>query len=105
MTKQAYACCRLPDRSDFSGTLMSGSIVGLLNLLEDKLPESYNVFKLPLYLSLLSLTYFVLGGEGLYHVVIILGLLWIIALILYTHQNSVRLKRLTQNIIQCCKNW
>lgn len=87
------------------GILMGASITGLLNLLEEKLPERSNLFKLPVFLTLLVLAYFVLEGQGLYYGIIIIGLLWVFSLTLFANRNTDRLKTLTRNIIQCCKNW
>jgi len=83
------------------GILMGGSIVGSMYLLERKLPEKYTVFKLPFFLSLISIVYFLLNKEVILGSVIIVGGIWIIFVIFYLNNE----KRFIQKIIKCCRNW
>lgn len=80
------------------GILMGGSIVGAMYFLERKLPESYQVFKLPFFLTLFSMAYLVLGGFFIFQPFIILIVLWIMVV-------ALKHKGIRKRMIECCKNW
>jgi len=89
----------------FTGLLMGGSVVGVMYLLEQKLPEKYQLFKLPFFLTLISLAYFILEQVFFISMVAITLLLWLFATSIHIGRNVKSLGILGQKIIECCKNW
>lgn len=89
----------------FVGILMGGSVTGVVYLLEQKIPARYKLFKLPLYLTLISLAYFILEQTIVVEVAVVFLILWLLMALVYSYRNSKRLKKIGQKIIECCKNW
>ena len=87
------------------GILMGGSIVGVIYLLEPILPADFQIFKLPFFLTLVTVTYLVLNRSFELAVVIILALLWIFLAVVYMGRNNAQFRSLGKKIIDCCKNW
>ena len=87
------------------GILLGGSAVGVVYLLEGKFSESFQVFKLPFYLTLILAIYFVLQQNLEFKAVIVLVLLWIFVGVIYVGRNTIRFKILARKIVECCKNW
>lgn len=87
------------------GLLIGGSVVGVMYWLESKLAEKYQLFKLPFFLTLMALAYFVLEQVVLIEVGLVVGLLWLLALLVYVGRDTKNLKMLSRKLIECCKNW
>jgi len=87
------------------GILMGGSIVGAMYVLEQKLPERFQIFKLPFFLTLVFATYFAILQSFAFEVAVIPFLLWVTMGVIYTGRNINSLKTLGRKIIECCKNW
>ncbi|PIQ92191.1 MAG: hypothetical protein COV70_01205 [Parcubacteria group bacterium CG11_big_fil_rev_8_21_14_0_20_39_22] len=87
------------------GILMGGSVVGLMYLLEQKLPEKYQILKLPFFLTLVSLSYFALEKEVILEATLILFVLWILFAIVYVVRDKDGIKTFGRKIIECCRNW
>lgn len=87
------------------GILMGGSVVGTMYLLERKFPERFQIFKLPFFLTLVSLTYSVLVRSFAFEAVTISVLLWVLIGVIHASRNTATLKALRKKIIECCKNW
>jgi hypothetical protein len=87
------------------GILMGGSIVGVMYLLEQKLPERFQIFKLPFFLTFVSATYFAILQSFAFEVAVIPFLLWVCMGAIYAGRNINSLKTLGRRIIECCKNW
>jgi len=85
--------------------LMGGSVVGSMYLLEQKLPEKYQLFKLPCFLMFVSLAYFVVTKSTSVSVMVLLGVVWLIALLIHVGGRVEKLKIVRRKIIECCKNW
>lgn len=86
--------------------LMGGSVVGLMYLLASKLPERYQLFKLPFYLTGITIVYWLLGGViNILWLPISLAGLWLLALVLFVGRSNSGLSHFAQSIINCCKNW
>lgn len=84
-----------------TGILMGGSAVGLMYLLKDE----YGIFKLPLYLTLVSGTYFLLERSLDWSATIIILSIWFIFGTLFTWRKSNRFRKISMKVIECCKNW
>ena len=87
------------------GVFMGGSVVGAMYLLEQKLPEHFQIFKLPFFLTFVSVAYLALMRSFTFEVVVIPVLLWICMGAIYAGRNIASLKTLGRKIIECCKNW
>jgi len=85
--------------------LIGGSVVGSMYLLEQKLPEKYQLFKLPYFLMFVSLAYFVVTKSMSVSVMVLLGVVWLIALLIHVGGRVEKLKIVGRKIIECCKNW
>ena len=89
------------------GILMGGSAVGIMYLLEKKVPKQYGILKLPFLLTLFAFTYVVLTefreGPATYLIVL---LLWIVFLTVFLVGENVKaFKEIGKKLIECCKNW
>jgi len=85
--------------------LMGGSIVGSIYVLEQKMPKKYQLFKLPYFLTLVSVAYFVLTKEVILTAVIILCSMWSISLLIHAGEQVEKFKILGRKITECCKKW
>jgi len=87
------------------GILMGGSVVGVLYLLGEKLPERLHLFKLPFFLTLIVSVYFTLTKTIFFDSALVVGIIWLSAFVLYVGRNKEGIKAFSQKIIECCKNW
>lgn len=87
------------------GILMGGSVVGGMYLLEDKLPERYQVFRLPFFLTFVALSYFAIATTIELGPVLIVLFIWLLAACLFYWRHRPGVSRAVKKIIQCCKNW
>lgn len=94
--------------------LSGGSIVGMLYFLEKKVAEKkvsdkydkYLLFRLPLYLTMISLAYMALSTvRPSFMVVIALLVLWLLFIVIFLYQHNPKLQALAEKLIACCKNW
>lgn len=89
----------------FIALLMGGSVVGSMYLLEQKLPEKYQIFKLPYFLTLVSAAYFVIVKNVTMDVMMVLGTLWLIIFLIHAGKRVKKIRGIGRKIIECCKNW
>ncbi len=87
------------------GILVGTSITGISYLLEEKLTKEYLLFKLPFFLTLVSVAYMVIEKIVVLEALIILATLWIVSGALFVNRDAEKLKGLAGKIISCCKNW
>ncbi|MEX0931880.1 MAG: hypothetical protein WDZ88_03975 [Candidatus Paceibacterota bacterium] len=85
--------------------LMGGSIVGSMYLLEQKLKEEYQLFKLPYYLTLVFIVYTMLVNKIYVGAVVVFGLVWLVTFLIHVSGSTGKLKAVGRRIIECCKNW
>lgn len=95
----------LVDDALLIGILMGGSAVGLMYLLERRLPERFSLFRLPYLVSMVILVYAVLGGQLRGSALAALVLLWMAALGVYLSRMNGRVARVVQKIVACCRDW
>lgn len=100
----AYLLGRADDKL-LIGILMGGSVVGIMYMLERRLPERFSLFRLPYLVSMVALVYAVVGGSVVASVLGALVVLWAVALVVYVFRTNDRVARIAQRIIACCKNW
>ena len=87
--------------------LMGGSAVGLMYYLAARAPARYSLFKLPFLVSALLAVYGVVRGAAAVEgtgIVLVVGL-WIAFGALYVWRENPRLRRMSERLIACCKNW
>ena len=87
------------------GVLMGGSVVGVLYLLKEKLPEEYHLFTLPYLATFFPLAYILLGGRGEPGAYIIIALLWAVFGVVFLARKNTGWKSVAEKLITCCKNW
>jgi len=86
---------------------MGGSAVGIMYVLEKKLPQEFDIFRLPFYLSAVAIVLFVLTGGVLeLKIVALLAALWITLTVFYVLKNkSTVVKKIAERLIACCRDW
>ncbi|MDZ4231288.1 MAG: hypothetical protein U1C52_00645 [Patescibacteria group bacterium] len=88
------------------GILMGGSAVGVMYLLEAKLPEGWSILKLPFLLTLFALIYVLLAKIPIdIKLSATLLALWAIFLTVFIFQSNGKLEDIGRKLIECCKNW
>ncbi|MDP2648345.1 MAG: hypothetical protein Q8P19_00380 [bacterium] len=88
------------------GILMGGSIVGVMYLLREKLPEEYHLFTFPFMATLFAFVYITLADVSVeWGAYLLLAAMWAVFVVLFSQRENARLKGMVQKIIQCCKNW
>ncbi|PIR38012.1 MAG: hypothetical protein COV34_02905 [Candidatus Zambryskibacteria bacterium CG10_big_fil_rev_8_21_14_0_10_42_12] len=87
------------------GILMGGSVVGLIELVSKKVPESFQIFKIALYLTFIVIAYGLLQRYISEEVFGFLAALWAMSVFIYMFQHNERIKAVGRHIIECCKNW
>ncbi|MEK7481446.1 MAG: hypothetical protein AAB633_01730 [Patescibacteria group bacterium] len=101
----AYVSGRVDDAL-LIGILMGGSVVGLMYLLQRRLPERFSLFRLPYVVSMVAVVYVVLGGRtGGWTAVVALAALWVIFIAVYLFRAHGRVAGVAQKIIACCRDW
>ena len=95
----------IPVNSILVGILMGGSMVGVIYLLEQKLPADFIIFKLSFFLTLVTTVYFILERSVAYQGLIILASIWVLSFVIYVNRNTGKFKSMGTKIIECCKNW
>ncbi len=86
--------------------LIGQSIVGTYYLVEKKVSESMQIFRLPFLLTMTFLAYFFLDvRNGFLGTFIFLGFLWCGFVLLFLYRNNTYTKRFVQKIIACCRDW
>jgi len=89
----------------FTALLMGSSIIGFMFLLEHRLEKKYQLFKLPYFLTLVSVAYFVLTKSIIINVIVIISLVWLIMFVIYMSERIEKIKLIGKKIVDCCKNW
>ena len=88
------------------GVLMGGSVVGLMYLLEEKVPKRYLVFKFPFVLTLFALVYLVLSNHLFSpSAYVVLLFFWIVFVTFFLYRGDKSLSGVVKKIVECCKNW
>ncbi len=85
--------------------LMGGSVLGIFYTVERNVKKDLTLFRLPFFLTLLSMGYFLLTFENFLNVLILLVILWSIFLIIYLYRRNKNLNLLVKKIVECCKKW
>ena len=86
--------------------LMGSSVLGVFYLAEKKVKESWKLFGLPFYLTLVYLAYLVLEGlESLGKAALVLVSLWVVFGFLFVYKNNNQIGSFVKKLIECCKNW
>ncbi len=85
--------------------MIGGSIVGIYYFLESKLENHHlKIFLFPLYLSMLSLGFLILGGKIEKPEIFILLIVWLIFILIYSLRKRW-LQAAFKSLLECCRNW
>ncbi|KKU15252.1 hypothetical protein A3A20_00995 [Candidatus Wolfebacteria bacterium RIFCSPLOWO2_01_FULL_45_19] len=85
---------------------MGGSVVGIMYLLEKKLPPEFDIFRLPFYLSGAALVWFILARAADFGVLVLLAGLWLVTGAIYALKNKSKVvKKIAERLIACCRDW
>lgn len=85
--------------------LLGQSIVGLLYLLRDRVPERHEVFALPFLLTATLLGYALLVVEPLAYSAGVVIATWLVATLLYTYRENERVETAFDEVVACCRDW
>lgn len=85
--------------------LIGGSLVGLLYILEKKIPLEWTLFRVPFYLTEVLVLYSVLENSIQKEATLFVTVTWLIAFILFFYKRNTFLSNIAKKIVACCKNW
>ena len=86
--------------------LLGASAVGIYYLAERKTNKQLHVFRLPFFLTLFFVVYFILGIIDRYiSLILFLVVIWLIFLIIYFYRNNPMFNKMVECIIACCKTF
>lgn len=86
--------------------LLGHTSLGVFYLLEKRVSKQWLIFRLPLLLTLLSLTYLLLTEtKDILTILSFLFLLWLAFGLLFAYQTNQRFHQLTKKLIDCCRRW
>jgi len=85
--------------------LIGSSVTGVYYLADAKL-ESLRLFRLPFFLTLLTVAYNLVAGERVEAApYFFLVVLWALFGFLFTYRSKKRVRQLVDRIVACCKRW
>lgn len=86
------------------GVLMGQSVIGIYYLLEKKMSERFQIFRLPF---LLAATLGVAAALGVFEreAAWLVAGVWLVFFCIHFLRDNARGKRIAEHIIGCCKNW
>ncbi len=86
--------------------LLGHTSLGVFYLLEKRVSKQWLIFRLPLLLTLLSLTYLLLTEtKDILTILAFLFLLWLALGLLLMIQTNQSLQKIVNKIIACCRSW
>lgn len=88
------------------GVLMGESVVGLYYLLEKKLPPAWQLFRWPTLITMTVIAYLIVGIRGgAVRAIMSLALIWIAFGVIHSFRHYAAIKKITERIIACCRDW
>ena len=86
--------------------LMGQSVVGAYYLAEKRVREHLLLFRLPLLLTLTAGAYVLLGEvPRMAPAALFLGVLWALFGIVYAYRHVPSVRKMTDRVIACCRDW
>ncbi|MFH1429946.1 MAG: hypothetical protein ABIG71_00305 [Candidatus Uhrbacteria bacterium] len=85
--------------------LMGGSAVGVYVVIERHVPTRWQVFRLPMLLSLFLLVYALLNQPGLIAAAVLVSAIWAVIALIAAFHRSPRARALVERLIKCCRDW
>ncbi len=83
---------------------MGETVLGVFYLARDRFGKSFELFQLPLLLTLITAAYLLLSIPGdLMQVAALLALLWAVFLLVFLSRKNRRLRLLVRELINCCR--
>lgn len=88
------------------GVLMGESIIGLYYLLERHTPPAWQIFRWPYIITMTTIVYLIIGvRSGLWAAVALLIAIWVIWGSIFVFREFPSIKKITQRLIACCRDW
>lgn len=88
------------------GVLMGECVVGLYHLIEKRAPPSWQIFRWPYMITLTVAVYLVVGvRSGAWASLALLALIWIVWGGAYALRQYPSIKKITERLIACCRDW
>ena len=88
------------------GVLMGESVVGLYYLIEKKAPVAWQIFRWPYIITMTVMVYLIVGvRSGAWQAILLLILMWIIWGSVFALRKFPSIKKITQRLIACCRDW
>lgn len=85
--------------------LMGGSVLGLFYTMERNVKKDLTFFRLPFFLTLLFISWFLLTFEIRMKSLLLLVVLWFVFLIIYFYRKNKKINSFVNKIVECCKKW
>jgi hypothetical protein len=88
------------------GVLMGESVVGLYYLIEKKARVDWHIFRWPYLVTMTVLVYLVVGvRSGVWQALILLALIWIVWGSVFVLRKYPSVKKITERLLACCRDW
>ncbi len=87
------------------GLLMGSTVLGIFYTVEDRLDGAVELFRLPVYLTLLTGAYILMTATVDAALFTAIALLWTGFGLLYLYREDERVHEHVRRIIDCCKDW
>lgn len=87
------------------GLLMGSTVLGVFYTVDDRIDGPLELFRLPLYLTLLVTAYALMTASFHTGTVSVIALLWTGFGLLYLYRENERVNEHVERIIACCKGW
>lgn len=87
------------------GVLMGESAVGLYHLLEKRAPPVWLVFRWPFLVTLTIMVYIIIGARSGAALALVLAALWIVWGGVFILRKYPAIKKISEQLIACCRDW
>lgn len=81
--------------------LIGGSVVGFLYFIGAKVSVPLKIFRLPFFLTMLTVAYSVIELSFDLRTFVVIILLWIVFFVFFMYKNT----KIIEKIISCCRDW
>lgn len=88
------------------GVLMGECVVGLYHLIEKRAPVAWQIFRWPYIITMTVIVYLIVGvRSGAKVAIALLVLLWAIWWAAFALRQYPSVKKITEKLIACCRDW
>lgn len=85
--------------------LMGESSLGVYYLLEKRVKEKFHLFRLPFLFLLVYIVYSLINLSIEIQTLLTLLIIWVLFFIIFMYKTNPKIKKVTNKIIECCKDW